>query len=270
MPSLALDAVQRAAAPLRALAAEARVEALDEVSSTNDRCSALAAEGAPEGTLVVAARQTKGRGRLGRSWASPDGGLYLSILLRPDEAMLRRLPVTLLAGLAVAEAADRFLAGVKADLKWPNDVHVKGKKLAGVLGEMTKDARGPLLVLGLGVNVGGAASDLPAEVRELATTLAAHGATATREEVLGAVLERFCDHYKAVRRGGGVTILSSASARMPLLGKPVRVRLADRVIDGVAAGLSATGGLVVEERGPDGFVRRDTVLAGEVEEVRPS
>lgn len=267
-------ALQRATLPhLRAFgtpgAAEVRLEVHEELASTNDRAAALAAEGAPEGSLVVAARQTGGRGRLGRGWASPEGGLYLSLVLRPDEAMLRRLPATLLAGVAVAEAADRFLTGLRTDLKWPNDVHVGGKKLAGILGELSKDARGHVLVLGVGVNVATRLEQLPDDVRGLATSLAhLRGEAPPHADVLVAFLERFAAHWGAVKRGGGATILALASGRMPLLGKPVRVRLPGRVLEGAASGLNATGGLVVEVRGEDGQPRRETVLAGEVEEVR--
>lgn len=268
-------ALQRATLPhLRSFGGDVRLEVLPEVASTNDRAAALAAEGAPEGSLVVAARQTGGRGRLGRGWASPEGGLYLSLVLRPDDAMLRRLPATLLAGVAVAEAADRFLSGTRADLKWPNDVHVGGKKLAGILGELSKDARGHVLVLGVGVNVATDLAALPDDVRGLATSLShlrAHlgdGHVPPFEDVLVAFLERFTAHWGAVKRGGGATILALASGRMPLLGKPVRVRLPGRVLEGTASGLNATGGLVVEVRGEDGQPRRETVLAGEVEEVR--
>jgi BirA family biotin operon repressor/biotin-[acetyl-CoA-carboxylase] ligase len=276
-------ALQRATLPhLRAFGSSGapaevsvRLEVLPEVGSTNDRAVAMAAEGAPEGSLVVAARQTGGRGRLGRGWASPEGGLYLSLVLRPDDAMLRRLPATLLAGVAVAEAADRFLSGARADLKWPNDVHVGGKKLAGILGELSKDARGHVLVLGVGINVATRLDQLPDDVRGLATSLShLRGVRAGEEgapshaDVLAAFLERFTAHWLSVKRGGGATILALASGRMPLLGKPVRVRLPGRVLEGTASGLSATGGLVVEVRGEDGQPRRETVLAGEVEEVR--
>jgi BirA family biotin operon repressor/biotin-[acetyl-CoA-carboxylase] ligase len=246
----------------------ARVEVRDEVGSTNDVAASLAAEGAAEGTLVVAARQTSGRGRHGRVWASPPGGLYLSLVLRPDEPMLRRLPVTLLAGLAVAEAIDEVAPARdgRAELKWPNDVHLGGKKVAGVLGELSKDARGPLLVLGLGLNASTDPADLGPELGAIATSVAAaRGAAPALDVLLRALLARFEGHYDAVRRGGGATILSAASARMPILGRPVRVRLVDRVLEGTAAGLNATGGLVVDSDG-----RRETVVAGEVEEVRPA
>jgi BirA family biotin operon repressor/biotin-[acetyl-CoA-carboxylase] ligase len=252
---------------------DAIIEVHEELASTNDRAAALGREGAPEGSLVVALRQTAGRGRHGRVWSSPAGGLYVSIVLRPDDAMLRRLPATLLAGLAVAEAIDATATTgpktkfVRADLKWPNDVHMGGRKVSGILGELTRDATGALLVLGLGVNVSTDPAALPAELREVATSVAAaRGEAPDVVALLGAILERFEEHYDAVRRGGGATILSAASARMPVLGKGVRVRLVDRLLEGRAAGLNATGGLIVETAAG----QRETVVAGEVEEVRPT
>lgn len=246
----------------------AAVEVHERVGSTNDRALELARGGAGEGALVVAAAQEAGRGRLGRRWASPPGGLYLSLALRPDEAMLRRLPVTLLGGLAVLEGVEAALmaAGRPGDaadlaLKWPNDVHLAGRKLAGVLGELSHDAQGPLLVLGLGINVETAPDELPGELRPIATTLG--GPPPSRAEVLSELLPRFEALYQAVRQGGGAEVLARASARMPVLGRRVRVRLAERTIEGLAAGLNATGALLVALA--DG--RQEVVVAGDVEEV---
>lgn len=268
MTGLDRAAVERATAGLRlAGAGGAVVEVQDEVGSTNDRASALAAAGAPEGSLVVALRQTAGRGRHGRVWASPPGGLYLSLVLRPDDAMLRRLPATLLAGLAVAEAIDQVAPGEpRAELKWPNDVFLGGRKVSGILGELSRDRTGSLLVLGIGVNVATDPATLPPELQATATSVGAvRGQAPDPSALLAAILARFEAHYGLVREGGGATILAAASSRMPILGKPVRVRLMDRVLEGAAAGLNATGGLVVDVGG-----RRETVVAGEVEEVRPA
>lgn len=267
MTGLDRAAVERATAGLRLRGGDAALEVHDEVGSTNDRAAALAAEGAAEGALVVALRQTAGRGRHGRVWASPPGGLYFSLVLRPDEAMVRRLPATLLAGLAVAEAIEQVAPGEpRAELKWPNDVHLAGRKVSGVLGELTRDRAGSLLVLGFGVNVATDPAARSPELQPIATSIAAvRGRAPDPAALLGAILARFDAHYALVRDGGGATVLAAASARMPILGKPVRVRLMDRVLEGRAAGLNATGGLMVESEG-----RRETVVAGEVEEVRPA
>ncbi|MEZ0230503.1 MAG: biotin--[acetyl-CoA-carboxylase] ligase, partial [Planctomycetota bacterium] len=141
-----------------------------ELPSTNDRARELAAQGAPEGTLVVALRQTGGRGRLGRSWASPVGGLYLSLVLRPDKGMLERASLALVAGLAASEALDA--AGRTAtSLKWPNDVLLDGKKIGGLLAEVTRERNEAVVVLGVGLNVDTPADAFPPEVRGIATSL---------------------------------------------------------------------------------------------------
>lgn len=261
--SLDLDAVRAAASKCAFVGVKyAVIEYHDSIGSTNDRAAVLAAEGVPEGSIVVAGAQEEGRGRLGKSWSSPTGGLYLSIVLRPDQAMLRRLPVTLLGGLAVAEAIDAC-TDLEAQLKWPNDVYVGGKKVAGILGELSRDEGVQRLVLGIGVNVG--AVDLPEELSDTATSLAAHGEAPPLNEFLSQLLIRFEDHYTSVQRGGGVGILTSASARMPMLGTAVRINLPDRSLTGIASGLNQTGGLILELE--DGT--RDVFVAGEVEEVRP-
>jgi BirA family biotin operon repressor/biotin-[acetyl-CoA-carboxylase] ligase len=243
----------------------APAEAHESLASTNDRALALANEGAPEGTIVVAREQGAGRGRRGHSWTSPPGGLYVSLVLRPEEAMLRRLPATLLGGLAVAQALEGF--DVQAELKWPNDVLVDGRKVAGILGEMSRgEDSGYRLVLGVGINVTTPASALGGDLQGLATSvLAETGRTLSLSDVLSAFLGHFSSHYRAIQRGGGAVILAMASARMPLLGQPIRVRMTpEKVLTGIASGLSATGGLVLEHE--DGQ-RREVLLAGEVEGV---
>ncbi|MBL4848544.1 MAG: biotin--[acetyl-CoA-carboxylase] ligase [Planctomycetes bacterium] len=249
----------------RAWCAEAPVEVHEELPSTNDRLAQLAEEGAPEGTLVVAGSQTAGRGRHGRSWSSPEGGLYFSFLLRPDEAMLRRLAPTLVGGLAVCQALDGFTPEeTRPQLKWPNDVLLDGRKVAGVLGEMTRGSDGYRLVLGLGINL--AAVEFPDDVSEIATSVAATGACPEPTAFLAAFFESFTGLYRSVERGGGALILAQASARMPSLGKPIRLHLANESVTGIFSGLSATGGLVLESE--DG-TQRNVHLAGEVEAVRP-
>lgn len=242
-----------------------QIEVHASIGSTNDRVKELAAEGAPEGSMVVSLAQEAGRGRRGRTWSSPSGGLYFSLLLRPDDAMLRRLPVTLLGGLAAVQTLEEH--DVPATLKWPNDVHVRGRKVAGILGEMDRDDAGHRLVLGVGINVETDLSALPEEVADLATSVAAACGEAPAPEVLlQGFLEHFFGHYGAIRRGGGATILAMASARMPLLGQPITVRLSpEKRVSGIASGLSATGGLVLEHENGQ---RREVLLAGEVEEVR--
>jgi BirA family biotin operon repressor/biotin-[acetyl-CoA-carboxylase] ligase len=266
LDQVALDqaAVARAAAERRAFGK--RFELHEELPSTNDRARDLAKAGAPEGTLVIARRQSGGRGRLGRGWASPPGGLYLSLVLRPDEGMLKRAPISLVAGLAASEALDG--AGrVATTLKWPNDVLLDGKKVAGILADLWREGTDPVLVLGVGLNVDTDPAQLPPEVRAIATSLRAkRGAPVSLEDALRLFLSHLEGHYESVRRGGGPLLLARAADRMAMLGTRVRVRLPDRLLEGTASGLNATGALVVAL--DDG--KREVVYAGDVEEVRPA
>jgi len=148
----------------------APVYTLERVDSTNTRLKELARQGAPDGTLLIAREQTSGRGRLGRSFASPPGGLYLSMLLRPPRAAERCASLTPLAALAVRRAA-AACAGVTPAIKWPNDLLLHGKKLCGILTELSGSAQAPQLIVGVGVNVNTAPEDFPEELRESACSL---------------------------------------------------------------------------------------------------
>ena len=212
---------------------------LRETTSTNDRARSLALAGAPHGTLVTAGAQTAGRGRQGRTWVAPPGrALLLSLLLRSYDPLL-----PLRAGLAVAD-----LAGGAALVKWPNDVLVEGRKLAGVLVEARRDAG--WAVLGIGVNVALDPAELPPDVRATAATL---GRPATAlEPTLAELLEQL------ERRLGEPAADSLAALRE-------RDALRDRDVRwsggaGVGAGIDDDGSLVV--RLPGGELR--TLDSGEV------
>jgi len=141
-----------------------------ETDSTNTRAKDLAARGAPEGTLVISERQTKGRGRKGRSWFSPSqGGIYTSLILRPSISPSEAPKITLLSAVVVAETL-RSLTGLSAIIKWPNDILINGKKIAGILTEMSTEMDAiDYIVVGLGLNVN--TPDFPDDIREKATSI---------------------------------------------------------------------------------------------------
>lgn len=141
------------------------VYAYDVVGSTMDVAHQLAAEGAPEGTLVWATRQEQGRGRLGRTWISPEGGLYCSFILRPTRPVNETPELSLVAGQAVAEAI-KELTGLSPIIKWPNDLLLNDKKVAGILVEAREG-----VIIGIGINL----TTNPIQLLEVATSLAAQG-----------------------------------------------------------------------------------------------
>ncbi len=220
------------------------VHRLDEVGSTNDEAKRMAHEGAPEGTVVVAARQTAGRGRRGRAWVSAEGNLFLSVILRPRIAPADAPPLAPAMGLAVALAIEE-VAPLSAELKWPNDVKVGGRKVAGVLSESLVSA-GALsaVIVGIGLNVG---AELPPELAEIATTLSREAVRNVRKgEIEEALLKSIADVYARFLDGGFAAVHDEWQARDALLGTEVRIDTGTRVVTGTARGITAAGALRVE------------------------
>ena len=149
-------------------------QVLEEADSTNTVCKRLAADGAPDGTVVIADCQTAGRGRRGRSFVSPRGmGLYFSILWRPDCSPESLLPLTALAAVAVCRAVERT-GGVSPDIKWPNDLVLNGRKLGGILTELSlegESGRVDYVIVGIGLNCRQSRSDFPPELADMAISL---------------------------------------------------------------------------------------------------
>ena len=236
----------------------------EEMPSTNDRAKELAEEGARHGETVIAERQTAGRGRRGRAWASPKGlNLYLSVVLRPQLPPQRAPELTLVASLAACDAC--LQAGVEARIKWPNDVLVGDRKVAGILTELSAE---PDLVhwvvLGIGVNLNAGPEDFPEDVRDVATSLAAErGQPVPRAlftAALLASLEQWLDRHAAEGFG---PIRAAWRERAGTLGREVRVEADGGELAGVAEDLDESGALLV--RTSAGVV---CVRAGDVRLVR--
>jgi BirA family biotin operon repressor/biotin-[acetyl-CoA-carboxylase] ligase len=214
--------------------------------STNDLAKELGAQGAPEGTLVVAETQTRGRGRLGRQWDSPPGGgLYVSLLLRPALPPTQISQITLTAAVAVARALGRA-AGITPGIKWPNDVLLEAKKVGGILTEMETEAdQIRFLVVGLGLNVNN--PEFPAELQDLATSLArVTGHTFSRRNILRAWLEEFEDLYEQFLAFEFAGILAEWKAYTVTLGRAVTVRQGLREISGLALDVAPDGALLLQ------------------------
>ncbi|MBI2370522.1 MAG: biotin--[acetyl-CoA-carboxylase] ligase [Deltaproteobacteria bacterium] len=237
---------------------------LEVVESTNLEARRLAREGRPEGTAVLAARQTGGRGRLGRAWFSPAGNLYLSVVLRPPLPPAHAPQLSLMAGVALAEAIAALAPGVEPRVKWPNDVWLGGRKVAGVLAELETAPGGAIdfVIVGIGVNLVTPVGGFPAELREIATSLQAETGQAPSRDAFARALLRVLEHwYNTLLRDGFEPVRAGWEPCSITRGLPVAVRSAGELLRGVEQGIEPDGALRL--RRSDGAVVR--VLAGDLE-----
>jgi BirA family transcriptional regulator, biotin operon repressor / biotin---[acetyl-CoA-carboxylase] ligase len=229
------------------------------IGSTNDDAAAWARAGAPAGAVVVADEQTHGRGRLGRRWHSPPGeSLYLSVVLRPPLPPHRVPPLTLAAGVAVAEALLAF--DVTPTLKWPNDVQLDGKKVAGILTEMSADIdHVHHLVVGIGVNLNARA--FPDEIAAIATSVALQrAAPVTRAEFAAVLCARLENWFNQFIADGATPVVAAWKQHARFFGRRVQVTAGRDRLEGVAEDLEDDGALRL--RLDDGRAVR--IVAGEV------
>lgn len=221
----------------------------DVLESTNATAAEAAANGAGEGTVIIAARQTGGHGRMQRVWNSPVGGLWFSIILRPEIAPEYAAQLTLLAGVAVNLALRQLYNTDKLMIKWPNDLLLNGKKVCGILSELQLDENGEIdyAVIGIGVNVALKEADFPEDIRSCAVSLnAALSQNHTCDEVLTAVLNELATLYNRWLTDGSKAILPLWKRLNCTLGNAVKVKDNDQVIfTGVAATIDEQGALVV-------------------------
>lgn len=241
------------------------IESFEVIDSTNERVKELARTGAGEWAVVVATHQTAGRGRQGSTWRSPPGNLALTVLLRPSLPPPHAGLIPLMAGVAVRDALAEF--GVEAELKWPNDVLVAGRKMAGILAEAAWGSEGMEgVALGIGVNLDIVREELPLELRESVTSIAAEtGQAPDTARAAAAVLAQMSVWYHALAREGPLPVIEAWRARSaPWWGRQVEVRLGGRVVHGVAAGIDERGALLLEAQ--DGSTV--TVHSGEMRELR--
>jgi BirA family transcriptional regulator, biotin operon repressor / biotin---[acetyl-CoA-carboxylase] ligase len=236
---------------------------LPSTTSTNDIVKDLAQHGAPEGTAVVAEYQTQGRGRHGRSFVSPAGvGIYLSLLVRP-QADIHRLPqLTLAVAVATAEALTEYSA-LSVHLKWPNDVEISGKKVAGILCEAVLNSlTSPLVIIGIGINVNTALEQFPPELHQYVTSLAlAAGHTWARMPLLALLLVHLERLYGAFQQGN-IAVVRQRWLHYGghMIGRQVRCVLEPSAGVGTVLDLDEDGALLVQNA--DGIQHR--LVAGEV------
>ncbi|HOY57086.1 MAG TPA: biotin--[acetyl-CoA-carboxylase] ligase [Verrucomicrobiota bacterium] len=218
-----------------------------ETTSTNDIIEKLARDGVREGVVVFAESQTKGRGRLGRRWVSPRGaGLWFSILLRPVLRPQEATQLTIMAATALARAI-REQTDFTPEVKWPNDILVGGRKVAGILTELTAELdRVRHVVLGIGLDVNQAAGDFPPDLRRIATSLRAEaGRIFDRAELAVTVLRALDRDYLRLREGQFDGLAAEWEDLCTTLGRDVTILLGSRRVRGRAESLDSEGALLV-------------------------
>ncbi len=224
-----------------------RVALFEELGSTSDFCVAKAKAGEAEGLAVMARRQTAGRGSRGREWQAPEGNLNLSVLLRPGVPAADSGMFPLLAGVAVYEALKTFLpAEVVLRLKWPNDVLVGQAKIAGILIDASPvDGQLDWLVIGIGINLLAA----PAIPGRAVTSLSDQGGRAASAQAADAVLGQLAHWLAMLQSAGGAAIRKAWLRRAHPVGTTVAVNASHGKIDGIFAGLSSHGALLLARDG---------------------
>ncbi|MEN6390834.1 MAG: biotin--[acetyl-CoA-carboxylase] ligase [Syntrophomonas sp.] len=234
---------------------------LQEIDSTNNYAKQLAAKGYPEGTLVIAERQTAGRGRRGRQWHSEPGQcIFMSLILRPSLPLKELSRMTLFIAVAVVDTLERF--GIKSGIKWPNDVLINGRKIAGILTEAVTDMDGiEYIVTGIGLNINNRIADFPEEVRSIATTVREEtGRLVPRVEVLQEFLWQLEKSYRQLISGGFNEILEKVRSLSLVIGRDVKIDSVNGITSGRAIDIDNDGFLMV--RDSMGNIHR--VMSGEI------
>ncbi len=247
----------------------------DELDSTNTTASEMAAKGAAEGTLIVADRQKAGRGRLGRTWYSPAGvNIYLSVILRPSIRPALVSQLTLVTAVALVDALSLFITGTsgnKAEIKWPNDILVNGKKCAGILSEMKMDKSDvDFVVLGIGVNVNLINHLIPSELSDIMTSLLIErddNVAIDRTTVLQSICEKLESWYIKYQKNGFGEVRKAWNSYSGINGRSVTVASssmksgeAGKYETGKALGINDVGALLLKKE--DGEVVE--VYAGDI------
>lgn len=238
------------------------IRVFQETTSTNDVVERLARDGVREGVVVFAEAQTRGRGRLGRKWVSPSGrGLWLSVLLRPDLRPQEATQLTVAAATALWRAI-QATTGLSPEIKWPNDILFRGKKVAGILTEMSAELdRVKHVILGVGVDVNLTISELPVELRKIATSLRIElGKPVARAELATNMLRELDRDYARVVGGGFAELADEWEGRCTTIGQEVTIAIGERRIRGRAESLDDDGALLV--RTEHGHLER--IIGGDV------
>lgn len=233
------------------------VTILEDTDSTNRVAKQSAQEGAPEGTLVIAKRQSMGKGRLGRSFFSPEGGIYMSMVLRPQIKPERAVLITTCAAVAVARAIDK-VCGLTAGIKWVNDIFINGKKVCGILAEAEMNPATSMpeyVILGIGINV--KKQSVPEELKDIVGCLEEYGVSPEKkEELIAAVWKEFGLLYEQLSTA---VYMKEYKERSVLLGREVTVFTGNGEYRAVVWDIDEEGHLIVNR---DGILQ--SISSGEV------
>jgi len=238
------------------------IRVFQQTTSTNDVAEKLARDGVTEGVVVFAESQTKGRGRLGRKWISPaQKGLWFSVLLRPDLRPQEATRLTVASATALARAIQSE-TGLSPEIKWPNDIVIRGRKTAGILTELSAELdHVKYVVIGIGVDVNLTLADLPPDLRRTVTSLKIEtGKAVSRAALALAILREMDRDYARVTGGDFAAVADEWEDRCTTLGRDVIIRIGDRQIRGRAESLDEDGGLSL--RTEHGHIER--VIGGDV------
>lgn len=222
----------------------------DEVDSTNELAKSYALAGKPEGTVVVAEKQLKGKGRLGRTWVSPKGqGIWVSVVIRPNILPHKAPQITFALAVGMVRAIFKA-SGIKAQIKWPNDILINGRKVAGILTELSAEIeRVNYIVFGIGLNVNQNFNNFPEELRNKAISLKiASGQLLPRVEVLKAMLEELEKVYNEYLKFGFDYILEEWKLKSNTLGKEVQILMSDSTLEGTAIDVDKDGFLIIRDK----------------------
>ena len=236
-----------------------RILFVEEVDSTNTEARRLAQLGEKEGTVVIAASQVKGHGRLGRRWISPPGGLYLSVILKPYMSPSKLPVITLLSAVAVVRTI-KGLTKLDTSVKWPNDIVIMGKKVGGILCEASKN----IIIVGIGINLNTSLFLFPTSLKKQVTSIKFElGATVDRDKIIKILLEEFDMLYRDFLHHKQDEIVSEWSSFCQTFGSRVKIETTKGIVSGIAEKIGLRGELRV--RGDDGKIKN--VFSGDVIKV---
>ena len=238
------------------------IRVFQETTSTNDIAEKLARDGVKEGVVVFAESQRKGRGRLGRKWISPGKkGLWFSVLLRPDLPSQSATQITIASATALSRAI-HLETQLHPEIKWPNDILIRGKKVAGILTELSAELdRVKFIVLGIGVDVNIVSSEFPPEVRKLATSLKIEtGDTLDRAELATTILRELDADYDRVCAGQFEAVANEWEEQCTTLGRNVTILVGQRETKGRAESLDKDGALLLRTQ----YGHLERIIAGDV------